>query len=265
MPGSGAQHRSAPGHGLNLSHAGGVEQSSASGSASDLESAPPPVSVFDPVSSPSVVVSLATLSVDEVVSLDEPVSLFAPVSPLVDVSEDELVSPPVPVSPDDDEPSSLLEHAARQIAKKTQASRRMAEASLNGIRAGRQHSAHASMRGTLDRRASVVSPDDVIPWGTVSNLLNECTVLRNHDASHADSLRPLAVFAARAALNKHTVEANDPPAEKALWDALHALADDAVKVLNGYKDGAPADDVKKAFEQKLHHAQELAAPFKPAS
>jgi hypothetical protein len=110
----------------------------------------------------------------------------------------------------------------------------------------------------------VVSPDRVIPWGTVSNLLNECTVLRNHDASHADALRPLAVFAARAALNKHTVEANDPPTEKALWDALHALADDAIKVLNGYKDGAPAADVKKAFEDKLAHAQELAAPFKPA-
>ena len=110
----------------------------------------------------------------------------------------------------------------------------------------------------------MVSPDEVIPWGSVSNLLNECTVLRNHDASHADALRPLAIFAARAALSKHVVEASDPPAEKTLWDALHALADDAVKLLNAYKDGTPPDDVKKAFEHKLAHAQELAAPFKPA-
>ena len=111
----------------------------------------------------------------------------------------------------------------------------------------------------------MVSPSFVVPWGVVSNLLNECTVLRNHDASHADQLRPLAIFAARAAVTKHVVEASDPAAEQALWTALHALADQAVKLLNAYKDGAPSDDVRKSFEQSLAHAQELAAPFKPAT
>ena len=110
----------------------------------------------------------------------------------------------------------------------------------------------------------MVSPDEVIPWAVVSNLLNECTVLRNHDASHADALRPLAIFAARAAVTKHVVEPSDPPAEKTLWDALHVLADDAVKLLNAYKEGTPPDDVRKGFEQALAHAQELAAPYRPA-
>jgi hypothetical protein len=147
MPGSGAQHRSVPGHGLNASHAGGVEQSSASGSTSLAVSFPPPLSVDDPVS--PIVVSLDELSpppvsVDAVsvdaVSVDDPVSVLA-VSPLVEVS-DAIVSPLPPESPEEEVPSSLLEHAASAVAaaaRNKKGKRCMVEASLNGFRAGRQH------------------------------------------------------------------------------------------------------------------------------
>ena len=141
MPGSGAQHRSVPGQGCVVSHAGGVEQSSASGPRSAGASVPEPVSsLVVSLAVSLVVVSLALpVSLLDPVSLAEPVSVFEPVS-VVDVSALDPVSPAlVPVSFDDDDPSSLLEHAARQIAKSKEARSFMMRASLNGIGAGRQH------------------------------------------------------------------------------------------------------------------------------